>query len=283
MPIFAGETAAFRDAVPRGLAYSSMGGIAAVESGDPGAYDPQNGSAISARASFSHNKMSQPFGSKSARDLQVDIFGQDAPGPGTYSPAQAQAYLLPDLSSVRSAFASSSQQRPMADHAAVPGPEVYSPNRGSITPKIRDSGASMRSASARFVRADHPDSMCSTKSTSEETVGPGLYDSHEHGTIAQKSARSLERASKLKPAFGSISSARKLPHAKPVAPGPGPGAYQPEIWTGIPVKRRPQSQERNTARAGEKGTSRESSRVASKEQPAPRGQSTTTPILQGTP
>ena len=238
MPHNAVQTAAFRDGTRRGLIYASMGGIARVESGDPGAYDPFTGDSVSARVSFSHNKMNRPFGSMSARELKLNIRGRGVPGPGSYRAGDAKKNLMAEVDDNRSVFKSGSDQRPPPDSAHTPGPNVYSPNTAAVYPNLRDSGASMRSVSSRFRRMDHPDSTCS-QSMTEETVGPGTYESHEHSTISLASARSLVRSSKLRPAFGTVCPQRELPYEKSITPGPG--SYQPEIWTGAPSSRRSRS------------------------------------------
>lgn len=246
MPNNVVPTAAFRDGTKRGLIYSSMGGTARVESGDPGAYDPFTGDTISARVSFSHNKLNRPFSAMSARALQLDVYGEGVPGPGTYRSADAKMGLMAEIDDNRSVFKSGTPQRPPPAMQNVPGPNVYSPNHASIEPNKRDSGASMRSVSSRFRRADHPDSTCS-QSMTEESVGPGSYNSHEHGTILLTSARSLVRSSKLRPAFGTVCPQRELPHEKSTTPGPG--AYQPEIWTGSPLTSRARSRAAGTPRS----------------------------------
>ena len=74
-----------------------MGGTATVDTGDPGAYDPFSSDSISARVSFSHNKMNRPFGSMSARELRLKEYGKGVPGPGSYRAGDAKKNLMAEV------------------------------------------------------------------------------------------------------------------------------------------------------------------------------------------
>ena len=234
MPNNVMPTAAFRDSMRRDIIFADMAGCARVESGDPGAYDPFTGADLSHRVSFSHNKMHRPFGSLSSRELQLLSPGVGVPGPGSYRVGEAKMALIAEINDNRSAFKSGSAQRPPPAITSTPGPNFYSPDLRSIEPNLRDSGATMRSVGDRFRRMDHPDSTIS-QSMTDASIGPGSYNSHEHGSIALLTKRSLARSSKLRPAFGTVCAQRALPYS--VRDNiPGPGSYQPEIWTGAPLK-----------------------------------------------
>merc|ERR1719409_397241 len=80
--------------------------------GDPGAYDP-NGNrdlAHQAMSSFgrSNRAGSGAFGASSARDMKLDIMGEDTPGPGSY---RSKKDLAENNHMPSSAFRSSSAQR----------------------------------------------------------------------------------------------------------------------------------------------------------------------------
>ena len=63
--------------------------------GDPGAYDPfatQDLAALSARSFGRSNRAgSGGFGGASAREMKLDIMGEDTPGPGTYRAKKERA------------------------------------------------------------------------------------------------------------------------------------------------------------------------------------------------
>ena len=157
-PVNQKPTAAFKDGMKKGLELEPQG--------DPGAYDPYTNSDLVASASFTHNKTSKPFMATSTRDLAMQLYGEDAPGPGAYQAAESQKKQYPAVDPNISVFRSGSLQRPKND-TPVPGSGTYSPNLKSIYANQRDSGAQMRSAGGRF-RED--------QSMTEPIVGPGSYD-----------------------------------------------------------------------------------------------------------
>merc|ERR1719453_875907 len=79
----------------------------------------------------------------------------------------------------------------------------------------------MRGKGQRFAKEE---------SMTEESVGPGRYMITE-GSLAADAKRSMERASKVNPAFGSRVPQRALPFASAGQETPGPGSYQAKIAT----------------------------------------------------
>ena len=205
-PINQKPSAAFKDGMMKGVPLEPQG--------DPGAYDPYSNSDLVASASFTHNKTSKPFMATSSRELAMQLYGEDAPGPGAYQAADAQKKQYPAVDPNISVFRSGSLQRPK-DDTAVPGSGTYSPNMASIYANQRDSGAQMRSAGGRF-RVD--------QSMTEPIVGPGSYEQLD-GSLYIDAQKSLSRGSKIKPSFNSTSSQRALPFL--AQDTPGPGSYEP--------------------------------------------------------
>ena len=83
------------------------------------------------------------------RELAMQLYGEDAPGPGAYQAAESQKKQYPQVDPNISVFRSGSLQRPKND-TPVPGSGTYSPNMASVYANQRDSGAQMRSAGSRF-------------------------------------------------------------------------------------------------------------------------------------
>merc|ERR1719230_972139 len=58
------------------------------ETGDPGAYDPNGNRDLAHQAASSFGRSNRAgsgaFGASSARDMKLDIMGEDTPGPGSY-------------------------------------------------------------------------------------------------------------------------------------------------------------------------------------------------------
>ena len=188
----------------------SKKGLTVEEQGDPGSYDPYTHTDLVASSSFSHNKSHKPFGSTSGRKFGMNLYGADAPGPGAYDPEKPHPSTNPN----NSIFRSGSSQRPN-NKTRVPGAGTYSPNHKSVHANMRNAGASMRGTGDRF--AEEPTST-------EESIGPGAYE-QETGTLSMDAQKSVDKGSKLKPAFGATSDQRALPFL--AQDNPGPGAYQP--------------------------------------------------------
>merc|ERR1740138_2042304 len=188
------------------------------ETGDPGAYDPTANRDLAhlANSSFgrSNRAGSGAFGASSARDMKLDIMGEDTPGPGSYRSKQdlAEKQHMPS-----SAFRSSSSQRAKTRLHDTPGAGSYDPNMAAVEPGSANSGAGMRSKASRFT---------AERTTTDQGVGPGSYENHADGSLAASVAKSVERMSRSNPGFGSRQPARELPYQKEQADMPGPGAYE---------------------------------------------------------
>ena len=205
-PVNQKPTAAFKDGMAKAVPLDAQG--------DPGAYDAYANADLVASASFTHNKTSKPFMSTSSRELAMQLYGEDAPGPGAYMAADAAKRQYPAVDPNISVFRSGSMQRPK-DDTPVPGSGTYSPNLMSIYPNQRDSGAQMRSAGGRFKE---------DQSQTEPIVGPGSYEQLD-GSLYVDAQKSLSKSSKIRPSFNSTTAQRALPNY--AQDTPGPGSYEP--------------------------------------------------------
>ena len=138
------------------------------QTGDPGAYDPNSNRdlAHAAASSFgrSNKAGSGAFGASSARDMKLDIMGEDTPGPGSYRGKQQMSDVAHMPSS---AFRSSSAQRAKGKTTDTPGVGSYDPRLASVEPSSSNSGAGMRSKNSRFTNE---------RTSTDGGVGPGAYD-----------------------------------------------------------------------------------------------------------
>merc|ERR1719473_818089 len=138
------------------------------QTGDPGAYDPNANRDLAHMAASSFGRSNKAgsgaFGASSARDMKLDIMGEDTPGPGSYRGKQAMSDVTHMPSS---AFRSSSAQRAKGKSVDTPGAGSYDPNLAAVEPSSANSGAGMRSKAQRFVQE---------KNTTDGGVGPGAYD-----------------------------------------------------------------------------------------------------------
>ena len=222
--------AVFADTMKRGLIHPHMDGMAVVQNGDPGAYDPYTFSEIRHTATFTHNRSKAPFGAVAPRELKLQLTGEGVPGPGAYNYGAAAKILFGAVDDNRSVFKSETPQREISS-TSVPGPDAYTPKMESVYQNIRDSGASMRGLNVRLAVMKHPDHQGGDPSMTDESVGPGSYDEHLHNTVATTLEKGLSRSSRLQPGFGTMSPQRALPYGQKDE-SPGPGAYQPMVWSG---------------------------------------------------
>ena len=136
--------------------------------GDPGSYDPgvHRDLAATANKSFgrSNRAGSGGFGGSSAREMKLDIMGEDTPGPGSY---RAKKELSEGAHMPSAAFRSSSAQRGKARGSDTPGAGSYQPNAASVEPSLANGGSGMRSKAQRFT---------TEKTSTDMGVGPGSYD-----------------------------------------------------------------------------------------------------------
>jgi hypothetical protein len=127
--------------------------------GDPGAYDPRVGVAHDTASSRSFSRSSRAgaggFNAVGARDLRLEIVGEDTPGPGSYN---GRAYTIEQgrrdaLSAGLSASnKSASAQHPPAvvrERLKTPGPGSYDPKPVELQPPGSNAGASLRSKHVR--------------------------------------------------------------------------------------------------------------------------------------
>lgn len=216
----AGARSAFKSGSKRGLEL--------IESGDPGAYNTVEYSSMGVSRSFSRSMRAGHgrFGATSSRALQLDIAGEDTPGPGAYRHTQQQRFgcelfakpheRAPDTRIPSAAFRSSSAQRPKAQINEEPGREVYLPNMSSVQRAPSNAGHGFHSRSNRF----GPD-----RQSTGAQLGPGAY-SPQHASIAHALNKSIERMSRAGAGFGTASPARDLPgQPKDMVDLPGPGMY----------------------------------------------------------
>merc|ERR1719240_2384273 len=143
------------DADGHGSAFKSGSQRLQVEeqTGDPGAYNPNANRDLAHQAASSFGRSARAgvgaFGASSARDMKLDIMGEDTPGPGSYRGKQQMS----DVTHMPSAsFRSSSAQRAKGKMGDTPGAGSYDPNLGSVEPAAANSGAGMRSKAQRFTQ-----------------------------------------------------------------------------------------------------------------------------------
>lgn len=151
--------------------------------GDPGAYNPFEGTTIAAASSRSFNKSQQlgasGFGSKTKRaELTVP---NDSPGPGTYD---AKTPSSPEAKQ-GSAFASQSKRGAYLPRARTPGAGEYDPKHKNME-RTTGGDSMFRNREGRFKK--------SMELEYSAHVGPGSY-SADHHTVAKKSLASRGRPS----------------------------------------------------------------------------------------
>ena len=200
--------------------------------GDPGAYDPYKNRDLAFRAAHTMSRDRKPFNASAVRTMQIDLYGEDVPGPGSYDVAKARdsdtrGGVAKAINPILSAFRSGSTQRPSIDQQHSPAVGTYSPDLSAIEAHRPDSGASMRSTASRW------DPLL--EKSVGRSVGPGAY---EHGwkSISHRLSEAKARQSALKPGFGTCAPQRALPfdYSRHKMVSPDPGSYQPIVWTGAP-------------------------------------------------
>ena len=175
--------------------------------GDPGAYDPYASTDLAADAARSFNRSAKSgsggFGGTSAREMKVDILGEDTPGPGSYDSKKAQGEAKLKMPS--SSFRSSSAQRGKTRNLDTPGAGAYNPNPRSVEASVANGGAGMRGHGKRFE---------ALKSETGPDIGPGAYENNVN-MGGSKSTISGSVAVQVKSggsAFFTSDSVRELPY-----------------------------------------------------------------------
>ena len=158
--------------------------------GDPGAYNPYDGSTMAAVSSRSFNKSQQVgasgFLSKTRRaELSTP---NDAPGPGTYD---AKTPSSPEAKQ-GSAFASQTKRGAYLSRQQTPGAGEYDPSTRNMD-RTRGGDSMFRNKEGRFKK--------SMELEYSAHVGPGSY-SADHETVAK---RSLKQRGRPSGAFASTS------------------------------------------------------------------------------
>jgi hypothetical protein len=247
MPKHCEATWQFKNKTPTGAdqpVYHHPDGCEKVASGDPGAYEPFAGttgqyswSQLADRAGFTHNYEPKAFNSTETRDIgkvRGLTPGRDTPGPGAYSYGKSEEILYHQLNPMHSIFRSKSPQRPTS-HTTTPNAGAYHPNFDSVEEHRSDGGASFRSSSTQAHRPP--------KSMTGEALGPGVYSPANY-SLQHNLGELLKVQSRKKPGFGAGSPQRQLPFefgsrsSSVKSDTPGPGDYQPTVWTGArPGKR----------------------------------------------
>ena len=154
--------------------------------GDPGAYDAYAAREMAAVSGLSFGRSNRSgsgaFGASSARDMKLDIMGEDTPGPGTYRDQRRELGKELFTKGPSSAFRSSSAQRARVRAQDNPGAGAYDVNLGAVEPGSANGGASMRSRQERFR---------DEKQNTENAVGPGSYEGGRSKTIAGGALESI--------------------------------------------------------------------------------------------
>jgi len=175
--------------------------------GDPGAYDPYASREIAAESARSFGRSNKKgaggFGGMSAREMKVDIFGENTPGPGSYDSKRPQQDSKERQPS--SAFRSGSVQRAKTRNADTPGAGAYNPNATAVEPSVANAAAGMRGHAKRFTEI---------KSETDAEVGPGAYDNvvTVSGTSATVSGRVATQVKTGGSAVFTSDSVRDLPY-----------------------------------------------------------------------
>jgi hypothetical protein len=175
------------------------------------------------------------WGGTSRRELQLEVMGENTPGPGSYMPASTFAKASGSgghaTSSSKkgakikgklptSSFRSASEQRPRPRNLKNPGPGSHSPDRGSTERNV---------STPNFARFSLSGSAMDGHSVTEE-IGPGAYNTHMHRTLAMGVKEAVEQKSRQNPGFGvGFEFQHMLPHEQSNDANkelPGPGKYE---------------------------------------------------------
>ena len=158
-----GGVSAFKSGSQRGLKE-----LGAMDMGYPGAYDPYTQSELATTSKKSFGRSNRAgmgdFGGKEKREMNLELMGENTPGPGAYNGGdRMRTGKVAALSAMdsgekmpSSSFHSKTAQREKQQNLHVPGAGAYTPSY-TLTQDARmsaNSGAGMRSKGPRFVGAD---------------------------------------------------------------------------------------------------------------------------------
>jgi len=207
-------------------------GLGASQSGDPGSYDPYTLQELATTSKKSFGKSfrsgSGGFGTRDQRELQIEVMGEKTPGPGAYNGGDmtragrkaALAAMDTGEKMPSSAFKSKTAKDVKQHNEMVPGAGAYSPAWTSIEPAPSNPSMHMKAHGQRFE---------SIKQVTDPMVGPGAYESQKEGSMAELVKKSVSKASRANPGFGTLMPAHELPFLDEVQDAqdmPGPGAYE---------------------------------------------------------
>ena len=218
----------FKSATKRGVDRN----LGAQESGDPGSYDPYTLKELASTSKKSFAKSNRSgqgdFGGKAKRELNIEIMGEATPGPGAYTgdkmlrSGKKAALAAMDTGEMMpsSAFKSTTSKAMPYPNLHVPGAGAYTPMMTAIEPAPANPAMQMRAKGKRFE---------SIKQVTDDTVGPGSYESHLEDSLQVSVAKAASKASRANPGFGTLTLAHDLPFLDAVQDAmddPGPGAYE---------------------------------------------------------
>jgi len=210
----------------------SVEGLGAIETGDPGSYDPYTlkDLASTSKKSFAKSNLSGQgdFGGMEKRELAIDILGESTPGPGAYNgDAMMRNGKVAALSALdssekmpMSAFKSTTAQRGKTSNQQVPGAGAYTPNFKAVESNALNPAMHIKAKGKRFE---------AVKQITDPMVGPGSYESHLERSIQVSTSKAVSKASRANPGFGTLTLAHDLPFVDAVQDAmddPGPGAYE---------------------------------------------------------
>jgi len=206
--------------------------LGSMEMGDPGSYDPYTLKELASTSKKSFAKSMRGgagnFGTREQRSMRVDIMGESTPGPGEYNGdlmmrTGKKANLSAFDSSEKypsSSFQSKSAKVGKVGNEQVPGAGAYTPSMSSIEAAPSNPAMHMKAQGKRFE---------AVKQVTDPMVGPGAYESHMEGSVATSVKKSVSKASRANPGFGTLMPAHELPFLDEVQDAqdmPGPGAYE---------------------------------------------------------
>jgi hypothetical protein len=196
-----------------------------MDMGDPGAYDPYTQSELATTSKKSFGRSNRAgmgdFGGKEKREMNLELMGENTPGPGAYNGGDrmrnGKVAALSAMDSGEkmpsSSFHSKTAQREKQQNLHVPGAGAYTPSY-TLTQDARmsaNSGAGMRSKGPRFVGAD--------KLARDQNAepGPGAYETEILRTGGRSALSAFDTGELMPSAAFSSDALRELPWSDPTA------------------------------------------------------------------